>query len=108
LAALADVILVVGSENSSNSNRLRELAEHCGVEAYLLDSPDLLQRKWLADKEMIGITAGASAPEELVQAIISRLKDWGADVEVIPMSGVVENMVFALPRELRVSTSIDA
>jgi len=102
LAHMSDVLLVVGSENSSNSTRLRELAEHLGTPAYLLDSPDLLQRSWLENKNTIGITAGASAPEVLVQQIIARLKEWGAEEQVVEITGAVENMEFALPRVLRV------
>lgn len=101
LAQMSDVVLVVGSENSSNSTRLRELAEHLGTRAYLLDSPDLLQKSWLEDKNTIGITAGASAPEVLVQQIISRLKEWGAQEQVVEITGAIENMEFALPRILR-------
>lgn len=101
LAQLSDVLLVVGSENSSNSNRLRELAEHLGTPAYLLDSPDLLQKSWLENKNNIGITAGASAPEVLVKQIIARLKEWGADEEMIEITGAIEQMEFALPRVLR-------
>lgn len=101
LATMSDIVLVVGSENSSNSTRLRELAEHLGTPAYLLDSPDLLQQSWLENKNNIGITAGASAPEVLVQQIISRLKEWGAEEQIIEITGAIENMEFALPRILR-------
>ncbi|MFA6037945.1 MAG: 4-hydroxy-3-methylbut-2-enyl diphosphate reductase [Legionellales bacterium] len=101
LAQHSDVLLVVGSENSSNSNRLRELAEHLGTPAYLLDSPDLLQKSWLENKNNIGITAGASAPEVLVKQIIARLKEWGADEEMVEITGAIEQMEFALPRVLR-------
>lgn len=101
LAQHSDVLLVVGSENSSNSNRLRELAEHLGTPAYLLDSPDLLQKSWLENKHNIGITAGASAPEVLVKQIIARLKEWGADEEMVEITGAIEQMEFALPRVLR-------
>lgn len=104
LAQLCDVVLVVGSENSSNSNRLRELAEHLGTPAYLLDAPDLLQKSWLENRNTIGITAGASAPEVLVQQIITRLKEWGAEEHVVEITGAIENMEFALPRALRVET----
>lgn len=105
LAPLADVILVVGSENSSNSNRLRELAEQLGTTAYLLDSPELLQQTWLENKTRIGITAGASAPESVVQKIIARLKEWGAEDEVTEITGAQESIEFALPRILRESTT---
>jgi 4-hydroxy-3-methylbut-2-en-1-yl diphosphate reductase len=100
LAKLSDVVLVVGSENSSNSNRLCELAQSLGTRAYLLDTPDLLQKSWLENVNTIGITAGASAPEALVQQIIARLKEWGAQgpEEIV---GAIENIEFALPKALR-------
>jgi 4-hydroxy-3-methylbut-2-enyl diphosphate reductase len=102
LAQKADVVLVLGSPNSSNSNRLRELAEQQGVSSYLLDGPDQIQRSWLEGKERIGVTAGASAPEVLVQQVIERLKDWGA-ASVKEQAGREETITFALPKELRVS-----
>jgi 4-hydroxy-3-methylbut-2-enyl diphosphate reductase len=101
LAQLSELVLVVGSENSSNSNRLRELAEHLGVKAYLLDTPDLLQKSWFEGINTVGITAGASAPEVVVQQVISRLKEWGADEEITQITGAIEQMEFALPRVLR-------
>ena len=104
LAARADVVLVVGSPNSSNSNRLRELAEQQGVSGYLLDGPEQIQRAWLEGKNTIGVTAGASAPEVLVQQVIDRLKEWGA-ASVSEHAGREETITFVLPRELRVSTS---
>lgn len=100
LSRKADVVLVVGSPNSSNSNRLRELAEQQGVPGYLLDSPDQIQETWLKGKRTVAVTAGASAPEVLVQQVIARLKETGADA-VIEQTGRVENVTFALPRELR-------
>lgn len=100
LSRKADVVLVVGSPNSSNSNRLRELAEQQGVPGYLLDSPDQIQETWLKGKRTIAVTAGASAPEVLVQQVIARLKETGADA-VTEQTGRVENVTFALPRELR-------
>jgi 4-hydroxy-3-methylbut-2-enyl diphosphate reductase len=100
LSRKADVVLVVGSPNSSNSNRLRELAEQQGVPGYLLDSPDQIQETWLKGKRTVAVTAGASAPEVLVQQVIARLKETGADV-VTEQTGRVENVTFALPRELR-------
>lgn len=100
LAQLCDVVIVVGSEMSSNSNRLKELAERLGRQAYLIDDAQLLQPEWFSDDMTIGITAGASAPEMHVQAVISRLQSWGADV-VNEMQGREENIVFALPKELR-------
>ena len=100
LSRKADVVLVVGSPNSSNSNRLRELAEQQGVPGYLLDSPDQIQAAWLEGKQTIGVTAGASAPEVLVQQVIARLQDSGA-TSVDEQLGRLENVTFALPRELR-------
>jgi 4-hydroxy-3-methylbut-2-enyl diphosphate reductase len=100
LSAKADVVLVVGSPNSSNSNRLRELAEQQGVPGYLLDSPDQIEDGWLAGAAKIGVTAGASAPEVLVQRVIERLRVRGA-ASVKEQKGRVENITFALPKELR-------
>ncbi len=101
LAEDCDLLLVVGSPNSSNSNRLRELAERMGTPAYLIDGADDLRREWFDGKQKIGITAGASAPEVLVQGVIARLREWGAD-EVIELDGEPENVTFAMPKELRV------
>jgi 4-hydroxy-3-methylbut-2-enyl diphosphate reductase len=103
LSRKAEVVLVVGSPNSSNSNRLRELAEQQGVPGYLLDSPDQIQETWLKGKRTVAVTAGASAPEVLVQQVIARLKETGADA-VTEQAGRVENVTFALPRELRPRT----
>ena len=100
LSMQADVVLVVGSPNSSNSNRLRELAEQQGVPGYLLDSPDQIQEAWLQGKQTVAVTAGASAPEVLVQQVIARLKETGADA-VMEQTGRVENVTFALPKALR-------
>jgi 4-hydroxy-3-methylbut-2-enyl diphosphate reductase len=91
----------VGSLNSSNSNRLRELAERMGAEAYLVDSAEDLRPEWLAGKSRVGVTAGASAPEVLVQAVISRLQDLGGAAPV-ELEGRPENVTFSLPRELRI------
>ena len=102
LAGRSDVVLVVGSPNSSNSNRLRELAEQQGVSAHLLDSPDQIQKSWLEGKARIGVTAGASAPEVLVQQVIDRLRQWGA-AGVKEQNGREESITFALPKELRIS-----
>ncbi len=95
-----DALIVVGSPTSSNSNRLRELADRAGVPGYLVDGPNDLQREWFEGKNAVGVTAGASAPELLVQQVIERLKSWGghAPQEVI---GRDEHVVFGLPRELR-------
>lgn len=100
LAAQSDIVIVVGSETSSNSSRLKELAERMGCVSYLVDSADLLQQEWFTEDSVIGVTAGASAPESLVQAVIVRLKEWGADAAV-EISGREESIVFVLPKELR-------
>ncbi|MEO5342263.1 MAG: 4-hydroxy-3-methylbut-2-enyl diphosphate reductase [Gammaproteobacteria bacterium SHHR-1] len=100
LAQRCDLLLVVGSPNSSNSNRLREIAELQGTRAYLVDRPGDLQRDWLADNPRIGISAGASAPEVLVAEIIEQLRRWGADPPE-ELAGVEENVRFVLPPELR-------
>ncbi|SEJ33620.1 4-hydroxy-3-methylbut-2-enyl diphosphate reductase [Pseudomonas linyingensis] len=101
LSAGCDLLLVVGSPNSSNSNRLRELAERMGTPAYLIDGAEDLQRDWFAGKQKIGITAGASAPEVLVQDVIERLREWGAGA-VVELDGRSENVTFSMPKELRV------
>ncbi|AAX88042.1 4-hydroxy-3-methylbut-2-enyl diphosphate reductase [Haemophilus influenzae] len=101
LAKLSDLVLVVGSKNSSNSNRLAELASRMGIKSQLLDDPSDIQDDWFNDVKTIGITAGASAPEELVQSIISRLKEFGADT-IEELQGLEENMFFEVPKELRI------
>lgn len=101
LGQQCDLVLVVGSPNSSNSNRLRELAEKQGVPAYLIDGPEDIQRNWIDGCERIGVTAGASAPESLVKDVIGRLKEWGAS-NVSELDGKPENVTFALPKELRI------
>ena len=101
LAERCDVVLVVGSPNSSNSNRLRELAERMGKAAYLVDNADELKQEWFAGKSQIGVTAGASAPEILIKQVIQRLQDWGADVPQ-ELNGREENITFSLPKELRI------
>jgi len=101
LGSTCDVVLVVGSPNSSNSNRLRELAQKQGIEAHLIDGADDIQREWIAGKTRVGVTAGASAPESLVQGVLARLRDWGAG-DVQELNGEPENVTFALPKELRV------
>lgn len=98
-----DLVIVVGSPNSSNSNRLCEVARNANVESYMVDRAEQLQEKWFNGKKVIGITAGASAPEILVQQVISRLKQIGAeqigeDVLIEELSGVVESVVFPLPK----------
>lgn len=101
LADQADVVLVVGSPNSSNSNRLRELAERCGSKAYLIDDASMLESAWLTGAKKVGVTAGASAPESLVEEVISALQASGADT-VISIDGRPENITFSLPKELRI------
>ncbi|MDE9427589.1 4-hydroxy-3-methylbut-2-enyl diphosphate reductase [Xenorhabdus bovienii] len=101
LASGADVVLVVGSKNSSNSNRLAELAQRVGKPAYLIDSADDIKSEWIKGVSAIGVTAGASAPDILVQQVIERLKAFGADT-VTELHGREENIVFEVPKELRV------
>jgi 4-hydroxy-3-methylbut-2-enyl diphosphate reductase len=100
LAGQVDLVLVVGSVSSSNSNRLRELAEKQGVPAYLIDGPESVDPAWLAGVRRIGLTAGASAPEQLVRAVIQHLRDAGASA-IHELDGTAETITFALPRELR-------
>jgi len=102
LGQQCDLVLVVGSPNSSNSNRLRELAEKQGVPAHLIDGAEDIDRTWLEGKSRIGVTAGASAPEGLVQGVVERLREWGANAAV-ELGGDVENVTFALPKELRLT-----
>ncbi len=99
MAPQCDVVIVVGSPNSSNSNRLREVAEHMGAQAYMVDSADELRPEWIAGKRRVGVTAGASAPEVLVNQLIERLKALGAQ-SVRPLEGITETVQFSLPREL--------
>ncbi len=101
LGQQCDLVLVVGSPNSSNSNRLRELAEKQGVPAHLIDGAQDIDRSWIEGKANIGVTAGASAPESLVQVVVDQLRAWGG-VNVRELQGDPENMTFALPKELRV------
>jgi 4-hydroxy-3-methylbut-2-en-1-yl diphosphate reductase len=100
LVECCDLILVVGSPTSSNSNRLREIAEKAGIPGHLIDGPENLQREWFEGKQVVGVTAGASAPEVLVERVVARIREWGgtAPVDVL---GQPENVVFSLPRELR-------
>jgi 4-hydroxy-3-methylbut-2-enyl diphosphate reductase len=102
LADRCDVVLVVGSVNSSNSNRLRELAEKQGARAYLIDGAEHIDPAWVAGAARVGVTAGASAPEVLVQGVIQRLQELGAG-PVEHLEGEPENVVFALPKELRIT-----
>ncbi len=103
LALNADLMLVVGSVNSSNSNRLRELAEKQGVPAYLIDGAEDIRPEWLVDAQRVAVTAGASAPESLVEGVIEQLCQQ-TSATVSEIEGVAENMEFALPKELRVKT----
>lgn len=101
LAKQSDLVVVVGSKNSSNSNRLAELASRMGVASKLIDDPNDIQANWFDGVQTIGVTAGASAPEELVQSVISRLKEFGVTT-VEELQGLEENMFFEVPKELRV------
>ena len=101
LAVECDLVLVVGSPNSSNSNRLRELAERIGTPAYLIDGAEDLKREWFEGINKIGITAGASAPEVLVRGVIQQLREWGAS-GAEELEGRPENITFSMPKELRV------
>jgi len=100
LALETDLVLVVGSPNSSNSNRLRELAERCGTASYLVDCPEQVMPEWFSGKHCIGVTAGASAPEELVRQVVERIRELGGELpHEVP--GREENIRFSMPRELR-------
>lgn len=101
LAGDCDLMLVVGSPNSSNSNRLRELAERMGTPAYLIDQSNQIDPTWLEGKQSIGVTAGASAPEILVNEVIARLRELGGEVPE-EIEGREENIVFSMPKELRI------
>ena len=101
LASDCDVLLVVGAQNSSNSNRLKELAEKIGAKAYLIADADCIAREWFAGAKHVGVTAGASAPEVLVKGVVNRLIEWGAK-EAKERPGRQENIEFAVPKELRV------
>jgi 4-hydroxy-3-methylbut-2-enyl diphosphate reductase len=99
MAPQVEVVIVVGSATSSNSNRLRELAEKLGVPSYMVDSPEQLKPEWFSGKKRVGLTAGASAPESLAQSIVSRIQEFGAR-QVRPLDGVVEDITFSLPKNL--------
>ena len=101
LAKQSDLVVVVGSKNSSNSNRLAELASRMGVTSKLIDDPNDIQPDWFNGVQTIGVTAGASAPEELVQSVIARMKEFGV-TDVEELQGLEENMFFEVPKELRV------
>jgi 4-hydroxy-3-methylbut-2-en-1-yl diphosphate reductase len=102
LVERCDLILVVGSPTSSNSNRLREIADKAGIPGYLIDGPEDLKREWFEGKNSVGVTAGASAPELLVERVVARLREWGGNAPV-NLDGQPENIVFSLPKELRVT-----
>jgi len=105
LVEACDVVVVVGSQSSSNSNRLREIAEKNGKPGYLVDGPDDLRPEWFEGKQAVGVTAGASAPELLVQRVVARLRAWGGQ-GAEELVGRAENVVFALPRELRPKSAV--
>lgn len=102
LVERCDLILVVGSPSSSNSNRLREIAEKAGIPGYLIDGPEDLKREWFEGKRSVGVTAGASAPEVLVERVVAKIREWGGS-EPVNLLGQQESVVFSLPRELRVA-----
>lgn len=104
LALECQLVLVVGSPNSSNSNRLRELAERCGTPSYLIDGPEEIQPEWLKKVSAVGVTAGASAPEILVRRVVERLRELGGTTTE-ELQGREENIRFTLPRELRLTTN---
>ena len=99
-----DIVIVVGSPTSSNSNRLREVAKKLGTESYMVDHADELQSEWFVGRQRVGLTAGASAPEILVKAVIDRIKALGA-VSVRKMDGIEETVKFPLPKGLRMDTA---
>ncbi len=99
MAPQSDVVIVVGSPNSSNSNRLREVAQNMGVNAYMIDNAGQLQAEWIAGAKRVGVSAGASAPEVLVQEVIARLRELGA-TRVSQLEGISENVTFPLPKGL--------
>ena len=101
LAGRCEVVLVVGSPNSSNSNRLRELAERMNCRAYLIDNASEMNRTWFDGIQSVGVTAGASAPEVLIQEVLQQLQDWGGDLPS-ELSGIEENVTFSLPKALRI------
>ena len=107
LLAECDLLVVVGSRSSSNSNRLRELADRAGIPGYLVDGPEDLKREWFEGKSSIGVTAGASAPEILVQRVLEQLRAWGAKLPR-EVAGREERVTFGLPRELRRAGAAEA
>ena len=105
LADKVDLVLVVGSVNSSNSNRLRELAERCGTDAHLIDDASMIEKSWFTNAASVGVTAGASAPETLVKEVIEFLRAQG-DVAVRDLEGREENITFSLPKDLRIPATV--
>lgn len=101
LASRCEIVLVVGSPNSSNSNRLRELAERMNCRAYLIDNASEMDNSWFEGVDSVGVTAGASAPEVLIQEVLQQLQDWGGDLPS-ELSGIEENVTFSLPKALRI------
>jgi 4-hydroxy-3-methylbut-2-enyl diphosphate reductase len=99
MAPKCDVVIVVGSPNSSNSNRLREVAEHMGAQAYMVDTAADLKAEWIEGSRRVGVTAGASAPDVLVNEVLERLMELGA-TRVQPLEGIAEHVVFSLPKGL--------
>lgn len=99
MAPQVEVVIVVGSATSSNSNRLRELSEKLGVPSYMVDAPEQLKPEWFAGKKRVGLTAGASAPESLAQSIVSRIQEFGPR-QVRALDGVIEEVTFSLPKNL--------
>jgi len=104
LIKVCDLMLIVGSKNSSNSNRLHEIAVKRGVESYLIDTPEEIVPAWLSGKQCVGLSAGASAPETLVRSVVTALRHYGAS-EVVEQAGIAETITFTLPRELRRESS---
>jgi 4-hydroxy-3-methylbut-2-en-1-yl diphosphate reductase len=103
MAKDCDLVIIVGSPNSSNSNRLREVAEHQGIEAYMVDNATYLKPEWLINRKKVGVSAGASAPEVLVQEVIAALQKLGAN-NITELTGVVESVIFKLPKDLSSAT----
>ena len=101
LAGRCEVVLVVGSPNSSNSNRLRELAQRMGCQAHLIDNASEMNQTWFDNINTVGVTAGASAPEVLIQEVLQQLQDWGGELPN-ELSGIEENVTFSLPKALRI------
>jgi 4-hydroxy-3-methylbut-2-enyl diphosphate reductase len=109
LAKIADILLVIGAKNSSNSNRLRDLGEESGLPSYLINEAKDIQRNWFNNVENIGLTAGASAPEILVQEVIAKIKEiFGDDVKVADIEGIEENVFFALPKKIRTDSKVSS